>query len=57
MIDGIFSTKLYDKRYDNAFRTGNIPDICSNIPELPHFGIISLNLKDTLEFVLYVVSL
>ena len=36
---GQLSTKIYDKRYDFNFKNINFPNICSNIPASPAYGV------------------
>jgi hypothetical protein len=36
---GKLSTKLYDKRDDFNFKIKNVPNMCSNIPASPEYGI------------------
>jgi hypothetical protein len=35
----LHSTKIYDKRYDFNFKNINFPNICSNIPASPAYGV------------------
>ena len=39
VTDGTFLTKLHDKRNDFDFHIVNLPEICSNIPESPAYGV------------------
>ena len=36
---GQISTKVYDKRYDFNFKIINFPNMCSNIPASPAYGV------------------
>jgi hypothetical protein len=36
---GQISTKIYDKRYDFNFKILNFPNMCSNIPASPAYGV------------------
>ena len=36
---GQFSTKIYDKRDDFNFKIINVPNMCSNIPASPAYGV------------------
>ena len=36
---GQISTKIYDKRDDFNFKIINFPNICSNIPASPAYGV------------------
>ena len=42
---GQLSTKIYDKRDDYNFKIINFPNICSNIPASPAYGVYSDFLK------------
>ena len=41
---GQFSTKIYDKRDDFNFKIINFPNMCSNIPGSPAYGVYILQL-------------
>ena len=40
----IISTKIYDKRDDFNFKIINFPNMCSNIPASPAYGVYILQL-------------
>ena len=46
--DGQLHTSIYDKRDDFNFLITNFPFLSSNIPSSPDYGVLSLNLYDTL---------
>jgi hypothetical protein len=39
---GQIRTKIYDKRDDFNFKIINIPNMCSNIPASPAYGVYAL---------------
>ena len=41
---GQLSTKIYDKRDDFNFKIINFPNMCSNIPDSPAYGVYILQL-------------
>jgi hypothetical protein len=41
---GQFSTKIYDKQDDLNFKIINFPNMCSNIPGSPAYGVYILQL-------------
>jgi hypothetical protein len=53
---GQISTKIYDKRDDFNFKIINFPNMCSNIPASPAYGvyILELLIDKTSSIYLYV---
>jgi hypothetical protein len=51
---GQISTKMYDKRDDFNFKIINFPNMCSNVPASPAYGVYisQLNVKSLLRHTL-----
>jgi hypothetical protein len=51
--NGQLSTKIYDKRGDFNFKIINFPNMCSNIPASPAYGVYISQLIRYARFSLY----